>query len=175
MSFNLINIANENGFQSMDFVAISISFVSLITTILFAILSYRQNAKFKDIDLEAGFIKELFEKYFVKMIPEQREKIRCGANGYLELDNHLCNTLNDIRREFEYFKFLDYAFYRELGSQVHDIDDLLVKSHNHRLDDSSDVQDLFDRLDSKLKKLYRLVSRKYHGKKHLPYFLSPSA
>lgn len=166
MEITFIRQVPENGFPTTDIVAIVISVVSLFISVILTVLSYRQNEKFKYIDLEAEFIRKLFKDYLVTKIPTCRDLIRFNSSGNLVQDVTLSNTLNDMRRSFDYFRYLDKAFYEELIKYIHTIDDLLVNSHNHQHPTSHERQLLLNKLDTEIESLYTLVSEKYHGKRH---------
>ena len=110
MNISLLTVTEDTARSLSDDIAIIISLISLIATIILAVVTYWQNQKLKIVDLEANYFTKIYQDFLCSRIPEARVSMRF-LNGRLEGDEVLIRVLNEMRRDSLYFKYADESFY----------------------------------------------------------------
>lgn len=164
MNFSLFTIAESQQSSWIDNVAIMISLISLIATFVLAWITYSQNQRLKVVDLEANYFISIYQDFLCKKIPQSRASLKF-LNGKLEGDQALLDVLNEMRRDSAYFKYADEPFYNSVVSELQKIEDSIVTTNNGLPKNVKEETEFFRQLTAELQKLYRIISKRYHGQK----------
>lgn len=163
MNINLLTITESQTNTWIDRLAIVISLISLVSTIILAIVTYWQNQKLKIVDLEADYFTKIYQDFLCDKLPQARASMKF-LNRRLEGDQLFRTTLNDMRRNSAYFKYADEDFYEKVTNQLYNIEDYVVQENNHPPLDGNEESAFFEGLTAKIQELYQIISKRYHGK-----------
>jgi hypothetical protein len=148
----------------MDIVALVLSIVSIIVTIIFTIYELVENRKINDITLEAEYFDFLFKELLLKQIPLSRVRLVFDGNGKLTGADDLIEVLSSMRKNSIYFQYTNPKFYKKLKKQLQGIEDLLEETVDKKLI-AEDQTIFFNELKEKMEFLYNLMRKKYLGKR----------
>lgn len=164
MNISLLTVAESQTNTWIDNLAIVISLISLVSTIILAMITYWQNQKLKIVDLEANYFITIYQGFLCKKIPQARASLKF-LNGKLEGDQQLLDVLNEMRRDSAYFKYVDESFYESVVDELREVEDGIVNINNGPPKNMQEEAEFFMHLTSELQKLYRIISKRYHGQK----------
>lgn len=143
----------------MDKVAIIISIVSLIATILIAIWQIITTININKINIKSNVCEKIFDDYLISKIPSARKFLKFDCKGKLTGWEKLNKTLVDMKLSALYFKYNDKIFYENLDNKLMDLEDyitsLIDKKH-----DSTKHADIYIKIDEDIKAIYKLIDEK---------------
>lgn len=143
-------------------IAIVLSALSIISSIICFIITFLQNKKINKINMNARIYSEIFDEFLIERIPKARTYLRFESNRLVDSDQ-LSDTLADLLNTILYFRYADKKFYELLHSQIQDIEDFVLECGNKKFVQEEQGR-VFDQIQEKLEKLYKKVNDNYIGK-----------
>ena len=143
-------------------IAIVLSALSIISSIICFIITFLQNKKINKINMNARIYSEIFDEFLIVRIPKARTYLRFESNKLVDSDQ-LSDTLADLLNTILYFRYADKKFYELLHSQIQDIEDFVLECGNKQFVQEEQGR-VFDQIQEKLEKLYKIVNDNYIGK-----------
>lgn len=143
-------------------IAIVLSALSIISSIICFIITFLQNKKINKINMNARIYSEIFDEFLIERIPKARTYLRFESNKLVDSDQ-LSDTLADLLNTILYFRYADKKFYELLHSQIQDIEDFVLECGNKQFVQEEQGR-VFDQIQEKLEKLYKIVNDNYIGK-----------
>ena len=143
-------------------IAIVLSALSIISLIICFIITFLQNKKINKINMNARIYSEIFDEFLIERIPKARTYLRFESNKLVDSDQ-LSDTLADLLNTILYFRYADKKFYELLHSQIQDIEDFVLECGNKQFVQEEQGR-VFDQIQEKLEKLYKIVNDNYIGK-----------
>lgn len=143
-------------------IAIVLSALSIISSIICFIITFLQNKKINKINMNARIYSEIFDEFLIERIPKARTYLRFESNRLVDSDQ-LSDTLADLLNTILYFRYADKKFYELLHSQIQDIEDFVLECGNKKFVQEEQGR-VFDQIQEKLEKLYKIVNDNYIGK-----------
>lgn len=118
------------GISDYDIVAIIISVLSLVITILSLIMQKRQNIT----NLQAIYFEEIFKEYFMSKIPDKLRLLSFDDNGKLSKTyRDIINVFLDMVIDSAYFAYAKKDFYDELQQKTKDLEEKLILMANNEI------------------------------------------
>ena len=96
----------------MDKVALILSIISLVVSLIIAIWQIISAKRINNVNLQAEFTKEIFKRYVTNDLPKA-VSIVAFSNGKLSKIDLLQNSLNSFRQELTFLRFSDNRFYKK--------------------------------------------------------------
>lgn len=143
-------------------IAIVLSALSIISSIICFIITFLQNKKINKINMNARIYSEIFDEFLIERIPKARTYLRFESNRLVDSDQ-LSDTLADLLNTILYFRYADKKFYELLHSKIQDIEDFVLECGNKKFVQEEQGR-VFDQIQEKLEKLYKIVNDNYIGK-----------
>ena len=143
-------------------IAIVLSALSIISSIICFIITFLQNKKINKINMNARIYSKIFDEFLIERIPKARTYLRFESNKLVDSDQ-LSDTLADLLNTILYFRYADKKFYELLHSQIQDIEDFVLECGNKQFVQEEQGR-VFDQIQEKLEKLYKIVNDNYIGK-----------
>lgn len=112
--------------------------------------------------MNARIYSEIFDEFLIERIPKARTYLRFESNKLVDSDQ-LSDTLADLLNTILYFRYADKKFYELLHSQIQDIEDFVLECGNKKFVQEEQGR-IFDQIQEKLEKLYKIVNDNYIGK-----------
>lgn len=112
--------------------------------------------------MNARIYSEIFDEFLIERIPKARTYLRFESNKLVDSDQ-LSDTLADLLNTILYFRYADKKFYELLHSQIQDIEDFVLECGNKQFVQEEQGR-VFDQIQEKLEKLYKIVNDNYIGK-----------
>lgn len=143
----------------MELAALIISIISIVISIIFAILQINSDKKINDINLEAELSKEIFKDYLINRFPNAISEI-CFEKNKLSNIGKLQNELNSLRKDIRFFKYYDECFFEDFRTISQELEDYIVTNEGkeYAFDDQRAVNDY---IMKKLSDVYTLIETKY--------------
>lgn len=145
----------------MELGALIISICSIFISTTLTILSFKQNERFKDVNLKARYHEKIFDDYLIEHIPKSRTYIRF-KDGYLTDFDKLTNNLAQMMEKAIYFKYSDINFYNNLKNLVSELEDYLSESSNKKIDNEEQAK-LYENIHQKIISIYECINNAYIG------------
>ena len=142
-----------------DYIAI----IAILVSIATAIKQWHHDIHMNRMNLEADYFKELYSEHLLHELPKVRKYLYC-RDGKLSDVDPLVNELNRIRQDSLYFYYMDNAFYLKLKKSLSDLEDYLYTCSEQEIDDYTNQTVVMDEIQNKLTNIYKILSKKYHGK-----------
>ena len=143
----------------MDIIAIAISIISLIASIVLACKQTKSSFYINDINLEAELSKDTFKIYLTEKIPKAISNISFDGNRLTNIDE-LQDALNSFRNDLVYFKYLDEVFYNDFKNAAQNLEDYIVKNEGKTVE-NTDIANILQEIVEKIKVLYAVCRVKY--------------
>ena len=112
--------------------------------------------------MNARIYSEIFDEFLIERIPKARTYLRFESNKLVDSDQ-LSDTLADLLNTILYFRYAYKKFYELLHSQIQDIEDFVLECGNKQFVQEEQGR-VFDQIQEKLEKLYKIVNDNYIGK-----------
>lgn len=145
----------------MELSALILSIFFLIISTLLTIISFKQNERFKDINLKAKYHEKIFDDYLIEYIPKCRTYIRFDY-GYLTDFDKLTNCLAQMMEKSIYFKYSNKTFYNRLKKLVTELEDDLSKYSNTKTD-NEDQAKIYEDIHQRITSIYECIYNEYVG------------
>lgn len=142
-------------------VALIISIIALVVTIVFEIIAHYRDFYIASAELESNYFNTIFSELLVNKIPRCREELHFNAKGMLEGIEGLCDTLNEFRNNSLYFYYADKCFYDDISKQSQDIENYLYETSNLSGLNSHMQSDFYQNLNTKISNLYKCLTDHY--------------
>lgn len=143
----------------MEVAALILSILSLLISILFAVLEIRNTKKINDINLEAELSKDIIKEYLTEKFPDAISKIYFKRRKLTNIV-HLQNALNGLRNKLKFFKYCDNAFFTKLKDKTQALEDYIV-SNEGRSYNAEDQGEVMDKIKNQMTDIYELLKQKY--------------
>jgi len=143
----------------MDTAALIISIISLLVSILFAILEIRNSKKINDINLEAELSKDIIKEYLTEKFPNAISKIHFKGRKLTDIVP-LQNALNGLRNRLRFFKYCDNTFFIKLKNKTQTLEDYIV-SNEGRSYNAEDQGEVMGEIRNQMTDIYELLKQKY--------------
>lgn len=143
-------------------IAIILSALSIVSSIICFIFTFLQNKKINKINMNARIYNEIFDKFLIERIPKARTYLRFENNKLVDSEQ-LSDTLADLLNTILYFRYADKKFYELLHTQIQDIEDFVLECGNKQFVQEEQGR-VFDQIQDKLEILYKTVNDNYIGK-----------
>lgn len=147
----------------MEIAALVVSILAVIITIINFLFQQKRETKFFRKNLDAEYFNEIYKDSFIFKIPTSRRYISFTTEGNLVGVEKLIEELTNVRAHSIYYHYNDFDYYSSLKEQVESIEDFLVLTAQKTLH-GEDQNDFFNKLNTKIKKLYEINYKKYIGK-----------
>ena len=125
-----------------DYIAI----IAILVSIATAIKQWHHDIHMNRMNLEADYFKELYSEHLLHELPKVRK--------YLYFRD---GKLSDVDP-------LDNAFYLKLKKSLSDLEDYLCTCSEQEIDNYTNQTVVMDEIQNKLTNIYKILSKKYHGK-----------
>lgn len=143
----------------MDIIAIVISIISLIVSIVLARKQTKSSFYINDINLEAELSKDTFKIYLTEKIPKAISNISFDGNRLTNIVE-LQDSLNSFRKDLVYFKYLDEVFYKDFKNAAQNLEDYIVENEGKTVE-NTDIANILQEIVEKIKVLYDVCRVKY--------------
>lgn len=143
----------------MEVAALIISILSLLISILFAVLEIRNSKKINDINLEAELSKDIIKEYLTEKFPDAMSKIYFKGRKLTNIV-HLQTALNGLRNKLKFFKYCDNTFFAKLKDKTQRLEDYIV-SNEGRSYNAEDQGEVMDEIRNQMTDIYELLKQKY--------------
>lgn len=147
----------------LEIAALVVSILAVIITIINFLFQQKRETKFFRKNLDAEYFNEIYKDSFIFKIPTSRRYISFTTEGNLVGVEKLIEELTNVRAHSIYYHYNDFDYYSSLKEQVESIEDFLVLTAQKTLH-GEDQNDFFNKLNTKIKKLYEINYKKYIGK-----------
>lgn len=146
----------------MDKVALFLSIMSIVITIIIAMIEARRTYRINKTSLESDYFKKIFMEHLINSIPKCRRYIWFDKSGKLKDTKMLSNELKQIRQDSLYFLYNDKKFYDKLKYITQELEDYLV-SKEDTIFHGEEQTDALNYIQEKLKELYKIINNRYIG------------
>lgn len=146
----------------ISIIAIVLSGLSFISSIVCYVISYYQNKKINNINMNARLYNTIFDDFLIEKIPRARKYLRFENNKLVDSEN-LCDVLTDLRNKILYFRYANKKFYVNLCEQIDNIEDYVSECGNKESIQEEQGK-VFEQIQEKLEKLYTSINENYVGK-----------
>lgn len=134
-----------------------ISIIAIVISIV-AIVIEKSNSRSQ---LRIDFFAEHFRDALSNKIPDARKKIKFQDERMIGCEE-LQDSLAEMRRDSDYFKYASPRFYKKFVDANQDVEDYFIDGLNRNYGESR--QKIFlEEGDKKLRRLYKIINRKYFG------------
>lgn len=148
----------------MEVIALIISIISLISTILIAINEFIEARHMNNINLEAETFNILFRELMLKDLPMARAKLIFNKEHKLIGADEIIDVLTKMRKNAVYYQYVDSDFYGKIRSKLLEIEDFLQNAVDKEYI-GEDQTSFFSELGKLLKELYCMLQNKLQGRK----------
>ena len=159
MLFAVIKPVGDCNWFTLEFIFSTLAIVVSVLAFVFEIIG---NFKINNINLEAEYVRIIFNPYLLNEIPMCRERIKHDGKKVLET-KVLAKKISDMRRDALIYKWKDSKFYNKLKSELQALEDELSKHLNKEMS-KEDYLDFERNINEKLSRVYRMIEKKYQGK-----------
>ena len=139
-----------------------ISIFAIIVSILAVIISTCQNQRTRDISLHAEYFRVIFDKYLIKKLPKLRAKISFKETNEIVGVDELCDELNNMRRDSQFFHYSNNTFYNKLVVNLQALEDCLVLAKNRKFS-SPEQESFLISVQAKYNSIYSIIECSYRG------------
>ncbi|OMD87939.1 MULTISPECIES: hypothetical protein [Paenibacillus] len=148
----------------MDLAALIVSIAAAVIALAVAFIQRRTDHKLNQTNLESVYFNEIYKEYLIKRLPNARKYIYIDTSGMLKDTDKIRDELNNIRQDSLYYFYNDNIFYKKLKTKCQSLEDYLVTSLSNPLVGEEQTE-FYNKLQSELKELYRIINNKFLGKK----------
>ena len=146
----------------VSIIAIILSALSFVSSIVCYIITYFQNKKINRINMNARIYNNIFDEFLIERIPKARTYLRFEDNKLVDSEQ-FSDTLADLLNTILYFRYADKKFYDSLHNQIEDIEDFVLECGNKQSFQEEQGR-VFDKIQVKLEGLYKTINDNYVGK-----------
>lgn len=145
----------------LSIIAIVLSGLSILSSIVCYVISYFQNKKINRINMNARLYNDIFDDFLIDTIPKARTYLRFDNNRLVDSEK-LSEALTSLMNSILYFRYSDKEFYDDLCSQIKGIEDYVLECGNQDFVQEEQGR-VFDEIQDKLEKLYKTINTNYIG------------
>lgn len=145
-----------------DKIALVLSILSLISSIVMVIFQVKKSKKLNDITLESNYFDYLYRDLLVLKIPSARVKMTFNSESHLVGTEEILSVITEIRHKSMYFQYADKAFYDNLKRKLEDLENYIVRTED-KVVKGEDQRDFFNTIHSRISGIYNLMLSKYKG------------
>lgn len=146
----------------VDLIAITISIIALIISIVSPAFEYWWNTKINTLNLESQYFMTIYGKYIMEDLPNAREHIHFN-NNKLSGTDEVVDVLRNIRKSSIFFKCYKTNFYSNLISSLQTFEDFLVMTETTMSNDQ--FADFHSKCNTYIDNIYVCINNAYLGKK----------
>ncbi len=139
-------------------VAVGISFIALIVSIISLVLQKKINS----INLEAEYYKKIFDSFLLEKIPEQMFMLNFDNNTLSKNYKELNGTIMEMVRKARYFAYANPSFYKKLETKTMEIEDKLITLAARRIDRASEQKQQLIDVEELVRKLFVYINKNYN-------------
>ena len=143
----------------MDCIALILSIISLIATVILSLFEVGSAKKLNDINLEAELSKDIFKMYLVQNIPRAISNLSFNNNQLSNIDE-LQTALNSFRQELKFYQYFDKDFYKKLKKATQKIEDYIVTNED-KVFDCGEIGEVNQNIITYVNELYSCCKDKY--------------
>ena len=143
----------------MDVAALVISIISLVATILIAIVEVIQAKSLNDTSIEAEYFDFLYKEIMLKKIPMGRIKMTFNKENRLIGTTEFLEAIKELRKNTVYYQYTDSKFFKELKTILVEIEDYIILSEN-KIHLGEEQTEFFSEIHNKLSKMYNILLKK---------------
>ena len=145
----------------LDIIAIIISVIAILASVICAVITFIQNYKINKINMKARYYNKIFDSYLIEKIPMSYRYLIFRDNKLSDSDK-ISDVLSDLLKDILYFKCADRKFYEVLKKSIEEIEDYILECGNRQF-----IQDeqgkVFENIQEKLENLYAIINNSYIG------------
>ncbi len=142
-----------------DTIAVVISLVSLVVSIILAVYQINTNFKMNKVNIKYNACEKIFDNYLIKEIPDKRRLLKFDKTGKLTGANELKNIIVDMIKDSLYFRYNDKPFYDNLIENLQQLEDFIVNSINKKYDSVRQC-DFYNNIEKFLSEIYKIIEDK---------------
>lgn len=143
----------------MEIAALVLSILSLVMTIILTIWQTITTVKLNNINLKSQTCATIFDEFLIKNIPFARRALSFDAKDKLVGADKLKNVIVEMIKSSLYYKYNDKNFYDNLIKKLHELEDLLVKNHNKKVE-RENHNNLLNKIEELLEEIYKIIENK---------------
>lgn len=145
----------------MEIVALVVSIVSLVVSIIVAGVEYFRDYKIAKMELDYEFYSEIYKDHLIRKIPAARRVIFFDSVTHKLRDtDKLLDELKTIATDSVYFMYKDKEYYNSLKKALQDLENYIVSACNQEFVAEEQAQ-FWDKLQKGLDKIYATISKAY--------------
>lgn len=143
--------------SSENSLSLWISIIAIVISVV-AIMIEKSSSRSQ---LRIDFFSDHFRDALSNKIPDARKKIKFQNERMVGCEE-LQNTLAEMRRGSDYFKYASPRFYKKFVEANQDVEDYFIDGLNRNYGESRQ-KEFLEEGDRKLRRLYKIINRKYFG------------
>lgn len=151
------------GVSIIDIVTIIMAGISLVISIVVAVIQFFQQRSIHRASLNSKYHDEIFLDHLIHKIPEARKYIRFNEAGKLDDIEKLTDELSQMLNGALYYKYKDNGFYKKLKDKIQDIEDYVMNCGNKSFEQEEQAE-VYKKIQEKLEKMYKLINDQYLGR-----------
>lgn len=130
----------------------------------FTLFGFKRESKKYRSTLRSIYIEKIFNEYLIDNIPKTRNKIIYVEDSGFSYLVELANTISALRKDILYFRYNSEKFYTELDQMLISFEDFLASKMGRIIEIQSDRDDVQNKINEHISKIYKRVDSHYSGK-----------
>lgn len=136
-----------------------ISICAAVVALLSAIDAHRQNYKINRINLQSGYLDQIYKEHLIYRIPESRKYIEF-LHDRLSGTDQLVDELNSIRRDSLYFYFNNKKFFDKLKKKLQWLENYLMEREG-KFYTPNEQKHIYITIQKRLEDIYACINDLY--------------
>lgn len=143
----------------MSIASFVLAIISLIVSIVVAIMQIKTSIKINKINMNAYYCEKIFNDYLIIFIPQARKLVQFNAKKKLVGTDKLIEQLRKMLKDSLFFKYADSFFYNKLKNLLQKLEDLLVSKAN-KIIETTDHAEIYQQIDEFITQIYTVINNK---------------
>ena len=148
--------------NNLDIIAIVVSVISLLLSIVFCILNDYRTKQLNRINIASEYFNTVYKDKLIKEIPKKRADLR-WEKGKLLNYAELCVEITALADDSGFYYYSKSAYYSELKSLVQSAEDCICGTANRTEATTSGQERALNEIDKKIKNIYHCISKGLNG------------